>query len=158
MRVLGVNDYYSLDYSVDSLEKHRLEVRHRMFNIVQDYKPDLIFTPWLGSRHQDHMQVGICTRQVSWHAETRIFYYTLPNDRVGFVPDVLVPLEKKYCDIKQQVIRAYKSQFAMRKWLKDSLDHPDQEYVAYLRRERPALVEVFQENTRVVDFTSKELV
>jgi LmbE family N-acetylglucosaminyl deacetylase len=51
-----------LDFEDTKLAEHSLEATDILANLLRDYKPDMIFTPWVLDLHTDHRSTSIILR------------------------------------------------------------------------------------------------
>ena len=115
MKVLGVETYYCYPYRVDMADVIT-QVRSHLFRIWHDFKPDVAYVPWAGSRHQDHRAIGDFARQVSWRSDADVFAYPVTNDFSGFAPTVFSVISEDRCLLKLQAVEQFASQFVLRPW------------------------------------------
>jgi LmbE family N-acetylglucosaminyl deacetylase len=127
MFALDVNDFYILNYPVRKFELMINELRElvwRMVNVC--FKPDIIYTPWLGSLHQDHAVIAKITEQVTRHRKINVYGYYVSDDGVGFAPRHFVMLDdegfrkhRMYPAApvrKLAALECYQSQRQLRRW------------------------------------------
>lgn len=120
MKVMGIENFHLHDFVVDTLDAVT-GIRHLLYQIWQDFQPDVTYVPWKGSRHQDHRAVGQCSYEVSWRSNADSFMYVVPNDYLGFVPNTYSILDSRFYQKKLEVLAAYRSQVFLRPWFTNNL-------------------------------------
>lgn len=117
---LGITDWIILGYEVRTFEQNINSIRDVIYRLVRKcYKPDIIYTPWRGSLHQDHYTIAICTEQVTRHNTITVLGYYVPDDGIGFAPRYFEPLEEIHISKKVDALMCYKSQVMFRKWWRE---------------------------------------
>ena len=117
MAALGVEDFLILDYPVRRFEEHSSSIRHIIWRLINEcVKPDIVYTPWLGSLHQDHAVIAKCARQVCRHRDMSVYGYYICDDGTGFSPNHFEILNDSSVSKKFKALECYNSQKVLRKW------------------------------------------
>lgn len=117
MKILGVLDLHNKYYPVRLFRKYEHEIRDLIYKLVhKEFKPDIVYTPWLGSLHQDHEVIARCTEQVCRHKDITVLGYYVCDDGIGFAPRYFEGLSLKLVDKKLDALFCYESQVKLRSW------------------------------------------
>lgn len=116
MKVLGVHDWRVTDFSVRMFRKYEETIRQIIYDMIHSYSPDIVYTPWLGSLHQDHEVIARCTEQVCRHKDITVLGYYVCDDGIGFAPRYFEGLARNLVDKKLEALFCYASQGKLRRW------------------------------------------
>jgi LmbE family N-acetylglucosaminyl deacetylase len=127
MFALDIDDWIILDYPVRYFRECEGEIRHLIWRLVSEcFRPDIIYTPWRGSLHQDHEVVSRCTEQVTRHRNIRVLGYYVCDDGIGFAPRYFEELDDENMKelrmmpnpvmAKLAALECYQSQRELRTW------------------------------------------
>jgi len=114
METLGVTDYILLYFKDTRLEGSIRDIRQLIYDVIGEYKPDVVYVPVVTSGHEDHRAVTIATKDVINRRNITVLGYPILGD--DFNPNEFEPLEKEYVDKKMDAIMCYKSQKKTRAW------------------------------------------
>jgi len=150
MAELGILDWEILEYPVRGFEYHSYQIRQNIYDLVRKtFKPDIIYTPWSGSLHQDHAMVSSCTEQVSRHSDVTILGYYVADDGVGFAPRYFEPLDEVLVSKKIDALTCYETQKRLRKWWNED------NFMATVVYWSPCTVHMFTEAFEVIKSVAK---
>lgn len=90
-----------------SLEKHRIEIRDILDQILQNYKPEIVFTTSPKDLHQDHSYLG--RESISTFRDSTILTYLNVRPSKFVQPDYYVALNKLNIKRALKTIQCYKS-------------------------------------------------
>lgn len=123
-KILGSVKTYFLEFPSVMLEQiPRYEINNRIFNVVQEVKPDIVYMPHFGDMQKDHQIVAeavmVAVRPKYEHAVKHIYSYetlsetgwNIPNTQNEFIPNVYEDISD-YLDKKLEVMSAYESQLS----------------------------------------------
>lgn len=123
-KTLGSIKTYFLEFPSVMLEQvPRHEINNKIFNVVQEVKPDIVYTPHFGDMQKDHQIVAeatmVAVRPKYDHRIREIYAYeTLsetewnnPHNSNAFMPNVYNDVSN-YLDKKIKVIKCFKSQLS----------------------------------------------
>lgn len=117
MYCLGVGSWYVLRYPVRKLDIYAPIIRNIIYNLVNRcFIPDLIYTPWSGSVHQDHAAISRFTMQVCGRKDIDVLGYYISGDGVGFAPNHFERLDYIDVEAKMTALGCYASQAKLRGW------------------------------------------
>lgn len=123
-KTLGSIKTYFLEFPSVMLEQvPRHEINNKIFNVVQEVKPDIVYTPHFGDMQKDHQIVAeatmVAVRPKYDHRIREVYAYeTLsetewnnPHNSNAFMPNVYNDVSN-YLDKKIKVIKCFKSQLS----------------------------------------------
>lgn len=157
MEELGVDNWVILNFDVRMFEVNIAKIRDIIYQVVRKcYKPDIIYTPWSGSLHQDHEVISRCTEQVCRHENFTVLGYYVCDDGIGFAPRYY----EKFDDGKPQgmpepvkrklaALDCYKTQQERRPWWSDEI------WIATMRYWSPCTEAIWTEAFEVIRSVSK---
>jgi LmbE family N-acetylglucosaminyl deacetylase len=93
------------------------EIKDYMESVKTLISPDLVFTHWLGDRHQDHRLIA----ELTWNTfrDHRIFEYEIPKYEGDLgQPSVFVPLAQKTVERKLEVLETCFASQKHRPWFR----------------------------------------
>lgn len=105
---LGINKVEIMDFPDTKLDNFVLEISKEIETVVNELKPDIVFTHSIHDIHQDHRAVHYATLRACRNLST-ILCYESPSITQHFRPDVFVNIEQ-YIDIKIESIRKHEDQ------------------------------------------------
>jgi LmbE family N-acetylglucosaminyl deacetylase len=105
---LGLNQLETMDFPDTRLDHFTLEIIKEIEIIVNELKPDIVFTHSIHDLHQDHRAVHLATLCACRNLNT-ILCYESPSTTLDFQPNVFVDIEH-YIDIKIESIREHEDQ------------------------------------------------
>lgn len=105
---LGVNKVEIMDFPDTRLDQFVSEISRQIEVIVNELKPDMVFTHSIHDLHQDHKAVHDATLRACRNLST-ILCYESPSTTKAFKPNVFVNIEQ-YLDIKIESIQEHKDQ------------------------------------------------
>jgi LmbE family N-acetylglucosaminyl deacetylase len=125
-KILGIEQLYFLKFHAAQLDvTPQQELNDIFIKIINDFKPEVVYTPYIGDIHHDHRAVFesvlVATRPVKGSPVKRVLAYevasstewgALRQEQV-FNPNVFVDITDTL-DIKLQAFQAYKRQ--VRTW------------------------------------------
>jgi len=149
MKTIGVEHSYLYDFDVRTLDA-MTEVRDLLYHVWHNFGPDVAYVPWNMSRHQDHRNVGQCSYEVSWRTTADLFMYVVPNDYLGFVPNVYSILENKHYQKKLETLGCYRSQIWVRPWFTNNLIDSHARAFAVFAKGEDCHVEPFMQVKRIL--------
>jgi LmbE family N-acetylglucosaminyl deacetylase len=123
-KILGSVKTYFLEFPSVMLEQvPRYEINNKIFNVVQEVKPDIVYMPHFGDMQKDHQIVAeavmVAVRPKYEHAVKRIYSYetlsetgwNIPNTQNEFIPNVYEDISD-YLDKKLEAMSVYESQLS----------------------------------------------
>lgn len=105
---LGINRVEIMDFPDTRLDNFVLEISQQIEIVVNELKPDIVFTHSIHDIHQDHRAVHYATMRACRNLGT-ILCYESPSITQYFQPNVFVNIEQ-YVDIKIESIREHEDQ------------------------------------------------
>ncbi|WP_230669788.1 PIG-L deacetylase family protein [Methanosarcina barkeri] len=105
---LGINKVEIMDFPDTRLDQFILEISKQIEIIVNELKPDMVFTHSIHDIHQDHRAVHDATLRACRNLST-ILCYESPSTTQDFQPNVFINI-KQYIDIKIESIQEHKDQ------------------------------------------------
>ncbi|AKJ38927.1 LmbE family protein [Methanosarcina barkeri CM1] len=105
---LGINKVEIMDFPDTKLDQFILEISKKIEIIVNELKPDMVFTHSIHDLHQDHRAVHDATLRACRNLST-ILCYESPSTTQDFQPNVFINIEQ-YVDIKIESIQKHKDQ------------------------------------------------
>lgn len=114
MMTLGVVSWKLLTFMDTQFEPAMGKVRQTIYDIISNYRPDVIYVPVESSGHEDHRAVAIATKDVVNRRNITVLGYPILGDE--FNPNEFEPLDKEHVDKKMDAIMCYKSQKKTRVW------------------------------------------
>lgn len=105
---LGLSRLEIWDFPDTKLDHFILEITKQIEMIVDELKPDVVFTHSIHDLHQDHKAVHDATLRACRNLST-ILCYESPSTTKAFKPNVFVNIEQ-YIDIKIESIQEHKDQ------------------------------------------------
>lgn len=97
------------------------EINKAILNVVDDVKPDMVFTPFIGDMHLDHREVTesvlVAVRPINRCSVKTVYMYetlsetgwNIPNAERSFMPDTWFDISESI-DVKINAMQCYKSQ------------------------------------------------
>ncbi len=115
MRILGVKkDRLSVyDYAVRKLSYNRQDVLEELVTLGRTVRPDIVFLPSSEDLHQDHQT--LYSEGLRAFKETTMWGYELPWNTITFPTRGFITLEERHLQRKWKALRAYKTQFVMKR-------------------------------------------
>lgn len=108
--VLGVKAFETLDFKVRQLDTQTYEIRNKLYETINEVKPDLVLTHNPNELHTDHATVGKQTVHMTRHLNTWC-YEIIRSDNPEWKPNIYYPLTEKDMETKIKALECYKSQF-----------------------------------------------
>ncbi|WP_292389526.1 PIG-L deacetylase family protein [Methanosarcina sp. UBA5] len=105
---LGINKVEMMDFPDTRLDNFVLEISKQIETVVNELKPDIVFTHSVHDIHQDHRAVHYATVRACRNLST-ILCYESPSITQKFQPNVFVNIEQ-YIDVKIESIREHEDQ------------------------------------------------
>jgi LmbE family N-acetylglucosaminyl deacetylase len=105
---LGINKVEIMDFPDTRLDNFVLEISKQIEIVVNEFKPDIVFTHSIHDIHQDHRAVHYATVRACRNLST-ILCYESPSITQYFQPNVFVNIEQ-YIDVKIESIREHEDQ------------------------------------------------
>lgn len=105
---LGLSKLEIRDFPDTRLDHFILEITKQIEIIVDELKPDVVFTHSIHDLHQDHRSVHRATLRACRNLST-ILCYESPSTTQSFQPNVFIDIEP-YIDIKIESIREHEDQ------------------------------------------------
>jgi LmbE family N-acetylglucosaminyl deacetylase len=134
VKLLGVKDHIILDFELRQLEYNLEDVAEFIYDTIQLFQPDVIYTPFGNCRHPDHNAIHKATVRTAWREKAIILGYMLPNDLARFDPNVFIALSEDDVKVKHEAIAAYKSQLVLRSWVnKELIDAQMRNYAVFAK-------------------------
>lgn len=150
MAVLRVYDWSVDKYPVRLFQNSENDIRDSIYKYIRvGFKPDIVYTPWLGSLHQDHRVIARCTEQVCRHVDITVLGYYVCDDGVGFAPRYFEGLEEKHVLKKLESLLCYKTQSELRSWWNQAT------FMAYLRYWSPSTSHEWTEAFEIIRLVSR---
>ncbi|MFH1836252.1 MAG: PIG-L family deacetylase [Methanobacteriota archaeon] len=110
-KILGAKVKF-LDIKPDEFSNNR-RIVEKFDEIVQEFKPDIIYTHWIHDSHQDHITVGNATLAAARRNTCSVYMYeqTIPGGIVpyGFKPQMFIDVSS-VIDKKIESVLSHKSQ------------------------------------------------
>ncbi len=119
---LGVEETFFLNFSASMLEyEDRNEVNNKLFCIIDQVKPDVVFIPHYGDIQKDHEMIArssmVALRPKYLHKVGAIYAYetvsetewNIPHSAHSFIPNVFVDISE-YINLKIVAMKYYASQ------------------------------------------------
>jgi LmbE family N-acetylglucosaminyl deacetylase len=101
-----------LNYDRRTFPSHRQDILQSLYDLNNEYKPDLVFTPSTYDLHQDHETVTNEAKRV--FKDSSIFGYILRWNCQIIKEDIFIPLDERDINKKINSLGAYHSQFKLR--------------------------------------------
>jgi LmbE family N-acetylglucosaminyl deacetylase len=95
------------------------EIKQKLYDIKQEFKPDVIFSTSRKSFNPDHQVLGVSCLNV-FQEQTVLFYEVVRGD-YEFQPNLYNEISEEDAEIKQDAIRQYVSQTKKRDYAKSSI-------------------------------------
>lgn len=113
---LGLKDenFRTYNYRVRKLNEKRQEILEGLVDIRKSFSPDLVIGPSINDYHQDH-QVVANEMIRAFKTSASILSYELPWNHIEFRTQFFVELEEEDIKKKQEMLKYYKSQFAVKR-------------------------------------------
>jgi LmbE family N-acetylglucosaminyl deacetylase len=105
---LGINKVEIMNFPDTKLDNFVLEISQQIEIIINELKPDIVFTHSVHDIHQDHRAVHYATLRACRNLST-ILCYESPSITQNFQPNVFVNIEQ-YMDIKIESVRKHEDQ------------------------------------------------
>lgn len=105
---LGINKVEIMNFPDTRLDDFVLEISQQIEIVVNELKPDIVFTHSIHDLHQDHRAVHYATLRACRNLST-ILCYESPSITQYFQPNVFINIEQ-YLDIKIESIQEHKDQ------------------------------------------------
>lgn len=123
-KLLGVTETFFLDFPAVMLEKvNRYEINDKIFEVIKQLKPDIVYIPHFGDMQKDHKIVAeaamVAVRPKYDHKIREVYAYeTLsetewnnPHSSNAFLPNVYNDVSE-YLDKKIEVMKCFESQLS----------------------------------------------
>ena len=85
LKVLGISDYTFLDFPNKDVPYNSTSVE-TLNKIMDDFKPDLIFTHWIFDTHQSHKNTGLATVSAARNYNNILFFEPFPPSGRSYLP------------------------------------------------------------------------
>lgn len=131
---LGLDEFRVMDFHDTRLFEQSNEVLQAIESVINQIKPDMVFTHSINDIHQDHQVVHTATLRAARRLST-ILCYESPSVTVDFRPEYFVDVAD-YVDVKVEAIR----------------EHWDQRKKAYVKQEKVRSKLAFRGEQARVDF------
>jgi LmbE family N-acetylglucosaminyl deacetylase len=102
---LGLDEYKILDFHDTRMSDQSNEVLQAIETVINQIKPDMIFTHSVNDIHQDHQVVHNATLRAARRSPT-ILCYESPSATADFRPEYFVDVAN-YVDVKVEAIRGH---------------------------------------------------
>jgi LmbE family N-acetylglucosaminyl deacetylase len=112
VKVLGIDKLIERTYRRNVLETCKQEIRDILWQIKEQFSPNLIMCPSLHDLHQDHRAVAECCTTI--FRDTTLLGYETFASCPDFTPNVFVRLSQADVHLKLKAIKCYESQMAAR--------------------------------------------
>ena len=123
-KILGVSKTYFLEFPAVMLEQvPRYEVNNKIFEVIEEVKPDIVYMPHFGDMQKDHQIVAeaamVAVRPQYEHRIKEVYAYeTLsetewnnPHSANAFIPNAYSDISG-YLDNKLEAMKCYESQLS----------------------------------------------
>lgn len=120
--LLGIKKTYYLNFPASMLEKsERNELNEKLFEVIKEVRPDIVFIPHFGDMQQDHKVIAkaamVVLRPKYEHKVPIIYSYetlsetewNIPHAANTFIPNVYVDISN-YMNAKLEAMKEYQSQ------------------------------------------------
>ena len=101
------------NYEVRTLSYHRQEVLEELVSLKKKLNPDMVFLPSSEDLHQDHET--LFNEGLRAFKDTTLWGYELPWNTITFPTRGFVTLEDRHIRKKWKALKAYKTQFSMKR-------------------------------------------
>lgn len=112
LKVLGVSDYIFLNFPTKDIPYNSNSIE-TLNKIIDNFKPNLIFTHWIFDTHQSHKNTGLATISAARNYNNILFYEPFPPSGRSYLPfkiqlysDISNVINKKIDSLKK-----HKSQY-----------------------------------------------
>jgi len=114
LKVLGITDYIFLEFPDRELDLYRSDVEGALRAIVDDFAPDVIYSPSIVEIHPDHRVTAELSVAIKQKTDTLkcLFYEIVTPIR----PNILVDITKVF-HRKKKAIKCYKTQLRINDYL-----------------------------------------
>lgn len=122
--LLGVSQTFFLEFPAVMLEKvNRYDINNRIFEIVKQIKPDIVYIPHFGDMQKDHEIVSeaamVAVRPKHEHKVKEVYAYetlsetewSIPHSSNAFMPNVFIDVSE-YLNIKLETMKCFESQLS----------------------------------------------
>lgn len=114
-KILGVSDYDFLEFPDRALIAHKEEAEEAIENIINDFAPDVLYSPSMVEFHPDHraaaeLSLSLCKR----NSQVRCIFYEVG---VPLRPSFFVDITRVFKH-KRRAIKCYKSQIRITDYLR----------------------------------------
>ena len=119
--VLGVSNLHILRYQ-DASVPYSVDLINDLDDIIENIKPDIIFTHFVFDTHQDHIRTAYSTISAARNQNTILLYEPVNPSGQGYVPfrpQVYVDISD-FIDYKTEALKSHVSQYERysNKWIK----------------------------------------
>ena len=119
--VLGVSNLHILRYQ-DASVPYSVDLINDLDDIIENIKPDIIFTHFVFDTHQDHIRTAHSTISAARNQNTILLYEPVNPSGQGYVPfrpQVYVDISD-FIDYKTEALKSHASQYERysNKWIK----------------------------------------
>ncbi|MDP6458199.1 MAG: PIG-L family deacetylase [Candidatus Bathyarchaeota archaeon] len=106
--ILGVEDYFILDFPRRRFPEKRQEILQYLFDYNKEHRVDLVLTPSTQDLHQDHQTVTNEVMRAFKHST--IFGYELPWNNIIFHENCFISLNGAHVEKKLRALKCYDTQ------------------------------------------------
>ena len=106
--ILGVEDYFILDFPRRRFPEKRQEILQYLFDYNKEHQVDLVLTPSTQDLHQDHQTVTNEVMRAFKHST--IFGYELPWNNIIFHENCFISLNEAHVEKKLKALKCYDTQ------------------------------------------------
>ncbi|WKZ23993.1 MAG: PIG-L family deacetylase [Candidatus Dojkabacteria bacterium] len=104
--LMGVKDYSFSEFPDSELEKYTTEVKKELERLIEEFKPDTIYTHFPQDNHIDHEVVSKCA-QIASRSVENVFYFRSPYS-VNFIPKLFYFGDQSQIEKKMEVLSIFK--------------------------------------------------
>lgn len=111
LKILGVDDYKELDFPAKDIP-YNSEIVSEIDKVLEEFKPDLVFTHWPFDTHQSHRNTSLSTISSVRNLNNILMYEPFPpsgRSYITFRPQIYIDISDTI-DTKMEAIKAHKSQ------------------------------------------------
>lgn len=112
---LNITDFEFWDFEVDKLNEKKELLANKLFNVINDYKPEIVFIPFLLDNHKDHRATNDAIAECLKKLKSEFLIYAYPVWLPVF-PNVLIDISDVW-QVKKSAIECYQTQLATRDYV-----------------------------------------
>lgn len=106
--ILGVKKTIIYDYPRRHMPEKRQDILQVIYELNEEYQPDLVLTPSTKDHHQDH---AVLSREsIRIFKECTLLGYELTWNILESTENCVIQLRKRHLDLKLKALEVYKSQ------------------------------------------------